>query len=266
MTPSKLDGVDAVVTGASRGLGFGFARVLAEAGARVWMVAEIADELHEAVSEVVADGGKVEFRVVDLADRSAVSELVIDIRSKTPRLEVLVNNAAVLERAPLTEMDLSLWDTTLAVNLTAPMMLCQGLLPGLLRGGGSIINVSSRAGRIPFERQTAYGASKFALEGFTQCLALELAGTSVSVNTVTPGLRLKPTSLTRADVEHITPEERDRWNDPGTLAPAMRFVSALRGNPSGIHMDLHEVTRTIEAHGTDHLLRDLSELDDGVNR
>lgn len=233
MTLSSLDGADAVVTGASHGLGYTFARSLAEAGARVWMVAEVADELHDAVREIVAGGGRVEFRVVDLSALSAITELVIDIRSKAPRLEVLVNDAVFLKRAARTDTDRSVEDSALAAS-TVPMVLCQGLLPGLLRGGGSIINLSSGTGREPF----------------TQLLAGDLSGTSISVNSVEDALH----------------PEGDHGEDALDLAPAVRFVSSLRGQPSGAHLDLHEMTRTLEAHGAEYLLRALSKPDDEVNK
>ena len=189
----SLEGVDALVTGASRGLGFGIARAFAAAGTRVWLVAELEDELHAAAEQISEQGGQVEARVVDLADREQRMALADEL-SAAP-LRVLVNNAAILERQAVADLEAEHWDRTLAVNLTAPVLLTRDLMPVLKRDGGSIINISSRAGVLGFSDQAAYCASKFGMEAFTRCLALELDGTRVSVNTVTPGLPIKPTSL-----------------------------------------------------------------------
>ena len=107
------------------------------------------------------------------------------------------------------------------------------------------MNVSSRAGVSAFEGQTAYCASKFGIEAFTRCLAQELAGSAVSANTVTPGLRIKPTSITRADAEATDEETRSGWSDPIELGPASDvyvqhiqehvdgfLIAATSGNPN----------------------------------
>ena len=240
----QLAGVDALITGASRGLGFGIARAYAAAGARVWLVAEIEDELQVAADEIIESGGRVEARVVDLTDGEKRRALAAELAAE-PRFHVLVNNAAILDRQTVTDLDEAHWDRTLAVNLTAPVLLTRDLLPTLTRGGGSIINVSSRAGVRGFGRQSAYCASKFGMEAFTRCLALELSGTRVSVNTVTPGLRIKPTSLTRSGVAETDAAERSAWNDPIELAPAFRFLAALRGTVSGFRFDAHKLTGSL---------------------
>ena len=96
-----------------------------------------------------------------------------------------------------------------------------------------------------FGAQAAYCASKFGLEAFTRCLALELRGLRVSVNTVTPGLHIKPTSLTRSEVTETDAAERSAWNDPTELAPAFRFLAGLRGTVSGFRFDAHKLTRSL---------------------
>lgn len=202
----SLKEVDAVVTGASRGLGFACAKVLAAAGARVWMVDEVAEDLHEAVSAVVSIGGKVEFRVVDLADPAEVSELVVDVRSKTPRLEVLVNGAVTPERASTGEHG----------EQDTRTMLVRGLLPGLRRAGGSIVNVSSNS----------------AGEGAAWDLAVDGAGPTISVNSVRGDGPVESTDL----------------------AEGIRFVCSLRGTPSGRHLDLVDVTRQLATEGPEAVL------------
>lgn len=264
VTLASLDGVDALVTGSSRGLGYGIAKVLAADGARVWMVAEVQAELEEAAEGIRERGGLVEVRVVDLADPGQCSSLTQELADSAPRLRVVVNNAGLLEHSAWSDLDVEHWQRTLAVNLTAPVLLTGDLLPSLLDEGGSVINISSRAGVLAFARQSAYCASKFGIEAFTRCLALELAGTRVSVNSLTPGLFLKPTSLTRSQARAAAPQEQARWHDPVELGPAFRFLAGLRGQVSGCRFDAMRLTTSLMESGPSGTLAALADVADYV--
>ena len=263
-------GIDALVTGSSRGLGLGIARALASGGATVWMTAEGKEELLEAAEmvrggEAVSNtGGHVETRVVDLCDRDACIKLVSEVRANATNLRVLVNNAAVLEREAIADLDFGNWDRTLAVNLTAPTILCREIAPVFAESGGSIINVSSRAGRLAFKAQAAYCASKFGVEAMTRCLAIELAGAPVSVNTVTPGLRIKPTSLKLSSMMKTV--EHAGWHDPIALSPAFLFLSGLRGPISGYRFDAQTLTCAIESYGLDNVVARIDEFAEHIPR
>ena len=256
------DGVDALVTGAGRGLGRGIAAALAAAGARVWLAAEVAYEL-ECTAERIRDaGGRVETCVADLSREDERDRLTRRITREAADLRVVVNNAGVLERQPLETLDREHWDRAMRVNLEAPVFLTRDLLPTLLRRGGSIVNVSSRAGIEAFPAQIAYCASKFGIEAFTRCLALELAGSSVSVNAVTPGIRLKPTSLTRREAEAADEATRARWEDPAKLGPAFVFLAGLRGEVSGCRFDARVLTQALKEWGTERVVRRAAEVAD----
>lgn len=255
-----LNGVDALVTGAGRGLGSGIAAALAGAGARVWLTSELSDELERTAADIRAAGGCAETAVADLACRGGRDRLVRVVRERARRLRVVVNNAGVLERRPLAAVDRAHWDRTMSVNLEAPVFLTRDLLPTLQESGGSVVNVSSRAGVEGFATETAYCASKFAIEAFTRCLSLELAGTRVSVNAVTPGIRLKPTSLTRRDAERQDTATRARWEDPVQLAPAFVFLAGLRGEVTGCRFDAHVLTQALERWGPEGVARRAGEV------
>ena len=193
-----IEGMDVLVTGAGRGLGRGIACFLGQVGAHLWITSEVEEELEKTAENIRGSGGWVKTRVIDLASESELSMLTRDVKQGSSRLVAIINNAAVLERQSLQQIQRDSWEYTLQVNLTAPVFLTREMVPLLSDQGGSIINISSRAGVLGFADQTAYCASKFGIEAFTRCLALELSGSKISVNSVTPGLKIKPTSITTA--------------------------------------------------------------------
>jgi NAD(P)-dependent dehydrogenase (short-subunit alcohol dehydrogenase family) len=144
---AKLQGRVALVTGGGRGIGRAIALAFAAEGARVALTARTAAELEGAVAAIREQGGQATALTADLADRSAVQALVGRVQEAIGALEVLVNNAGVGSSAdprPVLEYDDAFWDLTLAVNLTAPYLLCKAVLPGMVaRRWGRIINVAS---------------------------------------------------------------------------------------------------------------------------
>ena len=256
----SVAGVDVLVTGSGRGLGRGVAQAMATAGARVWLVADVPEELEWTASDIRAAGGEAHILVADLGREDERNGLIRTLRREARRLRVIVNNAGVLERQPVASMDAAHWRRIMSVNLEAPVFLTRDLLPLLGEEGGSVINVSSRAGNGAFARQAAYCASKFGMEAFTRCLALELAGLPVSANTVTPGLPIKPTSLTQRDAERADAATRAGWRDPVRLGPAFLFLAGLRGQISGCRFDAWTLTRALEQWGTQGVMNRIGEI------
>lgn len=256
----SVEGFDVLVTGSGRGLGRGVAQAMAAAGARVWLAAEVTEELEWTAADIRSAGGEAHVCVVDLGREDDRSGLVRTLRERAGNLRVVVNNAGVLERQPVAALDSGHWRRVMSVNLEAPVFLTRDLLPILQAEGGSVINVSSRAGMDAFALQAAYCASKFGIEAFTRCLALELAGSPVSVNTVTPGLSIKPTSLTRRDAERADAAMRARWQDPVKLGPAFLFLAGLRGQVSGCRFDALELTRHLEQRGAQEVMNRIHEI------
>ncbi len=245
------------MTGAGRGLGRAIAVALAREGARVIACDRTEDELSTTEGLARSAGGEIEVHRFDLADPDAC-ETFAETLARRDLIEVLINNAAVLRREATPDLTRASWAQTLAVNLTAPFLLIRSFLPGLLANGGSIVNVSSRAGAFGFAREAAYCASKFGLEGLTRALSVELQGTGVSANTVTPGLGIKPTSLT--DAEAALSASREEWHDPLEIAPAFVFVAALRGEVSGCRFDAFRLTEALARQGGSLTAGELQEL------
>jgi len=206
VSPKRLQGKAALITGASRGIGLGIARAFAREGASVFLCARGEGALREAAAEIEALGASVGSRTADVSDPADAERLVASALERFQDLEVLVNNASILgKRAPIAELDVATWDEVLRVNTSSLFYVTRPLIPHLVsRGGGSIINVSSSVGRKGKPNWGAYAVSKFGLEGFTQVLAAELESSGVRVNSVNPG-------ATRTDMRaEAYPEEDPR--------------------------------------------------------
>lgn len=245
----RLKGIRTLVTGASRGLGLAVAKAFADEGASVTIVAEDAHELEGARRALAVSGADVRALCVDFSRRTEVLDLCRTLEREADAPDVLVNNAAVLHVRPLGETPDAIWDETLAVNLTAPFLLIRALAPRLAARGGSVINVSSRAGVVGFADEIAYCAAKFGIEGLTRAAAQEWRGRPVSVNTITPGARIKPTGVRAAAFEAWSAERRAPYDDPVTLGPAFVLLATLRGRPTGGRFDAQRLATALASDG-----------------
>ena len=169
-----LEGRAALVTGASSGLGRATAIALARAGADVALVARSAEELESAQEEVSKTGRRALALPTDLAKDDGAAWAVEQSLKALGRIDVLVNAAGTDVPGTVGELDVDGWDRTLSVNLRAPFLLSKAAFPHMHKaGGGTIVNVSSVAGKKGWANASAYCASKFGLTGFTEALADE---------------------------------------------------------------------------------------------
>jgi NAD(P)-dependent dehydrogenase (short-subunit alcohol dehydrogenase family) len=189
MTPT-LRGRTALITGASKGLGKAMALALAQAGARLALVARDAVKLSEVAGQICEAGGQAEVFVADVTDETQVAKVCADCAAKFGgALNILINNAGINIRKPITDFTLAEWNSVLATNLTSVFLLCRAFVPMMKgQGYGRIINMTSMMSHISLPGRTAYSASKTALLGFNRALALELAGDKITVNGISPGV------------------------------------------------------------------------------
>jgi len=212
-----LQGHAALVTGGSQGLGRALGGALGRAGARVVLVARHFEPLAAAVAEVRAAGGEAHAIVADVADKDAAAIIAGQAAALVGPIDLLVNNASTLGPVPLRlllDTDCEDLERALAVNLVWAFRLTKALAgPMVLRGSGTIVNITSDAATEAYERWGAYGASKAALEQLGRVWAAELAGTGVRLFTVDPG-----EMDTRMHADAIPDANRAELSDPARVA------------------------------------------------
>lgn len=232
-----------LITGASSGLGAALARQLAAQGAVVGLIARRRDRLNEVLADCRRAAPASAMWVADLADTAAVGELALQAWDGLGGVDVLINNAAIPKRRVVTELEPDEVEDVMRVNFFAPMRLTLALLPRMLaRGSGLIVNVSSVGGRLGIIHETAYCASKFALCGWSEAMAVDLHGSGVAVKLIEPG-----------------PVDTEIWDHPGSEEPLYQ----------GPKVPADEVAKgVIEALGTgtfEHYVPDMKAVVDAKN-
>lgn len=184
-TPSfRLDGRRALITGGSRGIGFGAAAALAEAGAEVTITARTAPAVAAAEASLRAAGFRSRGHVLDVTDIAMADRFVA---GEAP-YQILVNSAGLARHSPIAGINVSDYDAVMDVNVKAALFLSRAVAQKLRSAGlpGSIINISSQMGHVGGPNRIVYSASKFAMEGMTRSMAIELGPDGIRVNTICP--------------------------------------------------------------------------------
>jgi len=185
---ASLDGARVLVTGASSGIGAALAPMLAEMGAKVGIAARRTDRLAEVFERCQAFGDGHRSWTVDLSDLDAAAILATEAWVAFGHLDAVVNNAARPMRRTVQQLDVPTVEAVMRTNFLSPVALSLAVLPAMLeRDQGTIVNVSSLGGRLGIPHEAAYSASKFALTGWSEAMAMDLWATGVEVRLITPG-------------------------------------------------------------------------------
>jgi NAD(P)-dependent dehydrogenase (short-subunit alcohol dehydrogenase family) len=188
-----LKGKRALVTGASKGIGFETCQVLADAGADIVAVGRDKAGLAEIKTAVESYGRRCVAVVADMASIEGPTQAATEALAAFGAIDILVNNAGIARNAALLDVTMAQWDETLAVNLRAPFLLAQALVPHMIKQNmGKIINVSSQSGVMALQDHGAYGASKGGLNMLTKVMTIEWAKYNIQSNTVCPTVILTP--------------------------------------------------------------------------
>ena len=229
MTPSfSLQGRTALITGAATGIGRATALMFAQAGARVivnhWRQA---DEAQALVSQIVAAGGDALAIEADVSDAAAVQAMADAVGA----VDVLVNNAGIIQEKAFLDTTEADWDRMLGTDLKSVFLVCRAVLPGMVaRGGGAIVNIASDLGILGRERYAPYCAAKAGVIGLTKSLAREFAPQHTRVNAIAPG----PVATAMVSLEHMSAEwvekelaiPQHRLGEPEEIAASALFLAS----------------------------------------
>ncbi len=220
MNPSSpFAGSVALITGASRGIGFTIAERLAQRGARVAICAREPNALESARSQLLAASKDVYAVPADVASAAQVTALAEKTIAHFGAIDFLVNNAGTSRFGPVHECTEADWDTVLDTNLKGVFLVSRAVIPGMIsRRRGHIVNISSLAGKNAFPGGSLYCASKWGLLGLTNCMAEDLRGYGIRVTAICPG-------SVATDFGH-PPSGKDRHKmlQPSDVAHAVEMV------------------------------------------
>jgi NAD(P)-dependent dehydrogenase (short-subunit alcohol dehydrogenase family) len=251
-----LSGTVALITGGGRGIGRLLGRALADAGAAVGLIARSAGELAESVRLITGAGGRACAATADVSDPAAVQQAISELQDRLGLVSLLVNNAGIAGPAgDAWAIPADAWWRTIEVNLGGTFLCTRLLLPGMIaRGAGRIVNITSRAGVLPWPQMSAYAVSKAAIIKLTENLATENRHSGVRIFSVDPGLL--PIGLSAAAVACTatsgSPEaRRDAWirrqlaagrgADPASAARLVTRIAAGDADElSGCHLSVHD--------------------------
>ncbi|MBV8631688.1 MAG: 3-oxoacyl-[acyl-carrier-protein] reductase [Silvibacterium sp.] len=184
----SLQGKNALVTGASQGIGRACAIALAQAGARVALAARNETKLAEVAEEIATNGGTADVFAIDMASEESIKAGAKAAIEQLGSIAILVNNAGITKDGLMMRMKRADWDAVLTTNLTGAFLMTQAVISSMLRARwGRIINISSVVGETGQAGQANYAASKAGLIGLTKSLARELASRGITANVVAPG-------------------------------------------------------------------------------
>jgi NAD(P)-dependent dehydrogenase (short-subunit alcohol dehydrogenase family) len=255
-------GLRVLITGGASGIGLVIARAFIDTGARVHVCdasQQAIDELTE--SETNRELNRITSTLADVSDRDAVERVFADVQRELGGLDVLVNNAGIAgPTGGIDGLDVKAWENTIDVNLNAQFYFARRAVPMLreAKDGGSIIALSSVAGRLGYAFRTPYAATKWAIVGLTKSLAIELGPDNIRVNAIQPGIvkgpRIQRVIAARAKQLELSYEEMEkqylakislrRMTTPEEVAATALFLCSPAG--SGISGQAISVCGNVE--------------------
>ena len=230
----RLENEITLVTGASRGIGAGIAKLFGESGSYVLGTATTQDGANAITHSLNQDGSKGEGIVLDVSDAEAVSKMMKDLKERDLLPSILVNNAGISLESLLMRIKDDDWKKIIDTNLSSAFYLCKAAVSGMMKNRkGRIINIGSVVGSIGAIGNSHYSASKAALLGFTKSLALEVGSRGITVNNIAPGYIT--TDMTKDIKSELSDALMDkipmnRFGSPEDIAKVALFLASESGS------------------------------------
>lgn len=221
-----LKGKTALITGASRGIGYAIATALAQKGVNIAVNSSSATNLKHVTKDLSSYGAGVFACPADLSNPETSAKIIKDVIAHFGKLDILINNAGIAIPKPITATTTEEWDRHMAINARAPFVLCREAIPHLKKSDhATIINISSVVGNKGYINQGAYTASKHALMGMTKVLAQEVFDDGIRVHVIAPGgVATNMIVNTRPDLDVTV------MPTPADIAEIVLFLLTHRGN------------------------------------
>ena len=238
MTNFRLDGKVALVTGASYGIGFAIAKALYEAGATICFNDIKEEFVEKGLANYKEAGMEVHGYVCDVTDEDAVNAMVAKIEKEVGVIDVLVNNAGIIKRIPMTEMSAAEFRQVIDVDLNAPFICAKAVLPSMIKkGAGKIINICSMMSELGRETVSAYASAKGGLKMLTKNIASEYGKYNIQCNGIGPGYIATPQTAPLRELQPdgerhpfdkfiIAKTPAERWGNPDDLAGPAVFLAS----------------------------------------
>jgi NAD(P)-dependent dehydrogenase (short-subunit alcohol dehydrogenase family) len=243
----------ALVTGAARGLGWGIARAFGIAGARVCVTDISDDELARCARDLAADGTEFQACRSDVADLAECKSVVTRIVDRWGRLDVVVHNAIYMPLITFEATTPEEWSRQINVGIGG-LFNCTYAVWNQMKTqrGGHIIGIASGSSIRGYKAEIAYCTIKHGIEGFVKALSLEAKLHNIALNTIGPGIRIKPTRITWAEYDRAPADLRASWADPVELGKAWVWLAAQPPSRfSGYRFDAAKLVETIAREGYD---------------
>lgn len=210
----SLEGKVALVTGAAYGIGFAIAKAYAEAGAKIAFNCRKQEHMNQALEEYKKLGIEAKGYLCDVTKEDQVADMVADIKATLGTINILVNNAGIIKRIPMTEMSADEFREVIDIDLNAPFIVSKAVLPGMIeKGHGKIINICSMMSELGRETVSAYASAKGGLKMLTRNIASEYGAYNIQCNGIGPGYIATPQT---APLREIQPD--------GSRHPFDRFI------------------------------------------